>query len=193
MTIWHRPKRAVPKTAKGKLGFLLGRSKNPDTAGTAGKLGVTERTLKAWLTGKRNPSKANAAKLDEAATDKWEDKARELAKEAGEPYVRGGGSGGGAGGGGGEAPAGPPLRTLRFNGQCTLFGGSGHNYDRPRSITQNLTADQGARAAQAYASGDLEGLHQVAAEALADYFNTGGYRNFTPDSLGFDVSGCDFE
>ena len=188
---WHHP-RPAPKGSRAMVNFLMGRGKNADPGAVAGELGVSRRTVRDWLTGKREPSKANRAKLADATSSRWEKKARETARKHGEPYVRGGGGGAAGGGEGGEgAPA--PLTRMRYNGQVRMLGQSGRNYARGRSIVHPMTPDQGARAALAYQNGDAEQLNQVGAEVLAAYFNTGGGYNFGPEDIDYDVSGADFE
>lgn len=177
---WGKPRRPVPKSAPARVRFLLG-SRGKDTKRVADQLGVSERTVRSWLTGKRTPSKANAAKLEKQTSAKYERSARESAKAAGEPYVS---SAAGTGGGAGR---------MRLNGYVTMLGQTSRKYNRPRNIVHPTSADQAARAQAAYQNGDQEGLYQVAREVLADYFNTGGGYNFTPDQLDFDLSAIEFE
>jgi transcriptional regulator with XRE-family HTH domain len=175
---FKRPGRGKPQGASAKVRYLTGRGKTGSPEKVARDLGVSKRTVREWLTGKRAPSKANAAKLQQQVDRKYEHAARETAKAAGEPYV--------------NTSAGALLR-MRLNGPVTMLGQTGRNYARPRSITQPLTGDQAERVGTAYLAGDAEALYQVAREAMADYFNTGAGYSFGPDDLEFDLGSVDFE
>lgn len=177
-SFWKRPARGKPKAAGAKVRYLFGRK--PDVTKVAGDLGVSPRTAREWLTGKRKPSKANAAKIDQRIDAKYEHAAREAAKEAGQPYLKGGGEG--------SAPG-----HMRLNGPVRMLGQSGRNYARPRSISQPMTDAQSTMALLAYALGDADALYQVAREVMADYFNSGGGYNFQPTDLEFDLGSIDFE
>lgn len=177
---WRKPSKPAPKGVAARIRYLFGRKDDPKKA--AQELGVTPRTVRGWLSGKTKPSKANAAKLEQRTSAKYESKAKEAAREAGQPYVKGEGAGGGAG-----------LHNMRLNGPVTMMGQTGRNYSRPRSITHPITPDQAERVSLAYAAGDLEMVRIVAAEVLADYFNTGGGYNFRPDDLGFDIGSVEFD
>ena len=175
---WRKPSKPAPKGVAARVRYLFGRKDDPKKV--AQELGVKPRTVKAWLSGKSKPSKANAAKLEQQTTAKYESKAREAAKEAGQPYVRDG-----AGGAGG-------LRNMRLTGPVTMMGQAGPNYSRNRAITHPMTDDQAERVSLAYAAGDLAMVEHVAGEVLADYFNTGGGYHFAPDDLGFDIGSVEF-
>jgi len=176
-----RSGRPAPKGVGARLRYLFGRKADKDPKKAAGELGVTERTVKRWMSGKSKPNKANAEKIEKRTEAKYEDKARESAKAAGQPYLKGGGTDQGAG-----------LSRMQFHGPVTMMGQSSRNYSRNRNITQPLTPDQAERAAAAYASGDSEALYQVAREVLRDYFNEGGGYSFTPEDLDFDLGSADF-
>lgn len=175
---WHRPARSAPKSVGAMVHFLMGGGKSADPADVAEQIGVTRRTVRDWLLGRRQPSKKNGAKLRAASEAKYERQARETAKGRKEPYVRGGG-------------AVVPSR-LHYNGPIEMLGQTGRNYARPRSISHPMTSEQGARAAAAYTSGDQEGLKGVLLDVLADYFNTGGGYQFDAAELEATLSGADF-
>lgn len=176
---WRKPSKPAPKGVAARIRYLFGRKDDPKKA--AQELGVTPRTVKGWLSGKTKPSKANAAKLEQQTSAKYERAAKEAAKEAGQPYIKGDGAGGAGG-----------LHHMRLNGPVTMMGQSGRNYARPRSITHPMTADQAERVSLAYAAGDLDMVRHVAGEVLADYFNTGGGYNFAPADLDFDIGSVEF-
>jgi len=177
---WHRPARNAPEGVVAMVHYLMGRGKNADPATVAGQLGVSSRTVRAWLAGRRNPSKKNQGKLVKASFDRWEHMAREAAKKHGEPYVAGGG-----------AEDRPVPTKMYYNGRVSMFGQEDRNYARSRWITFPITRDQGVRAVAAYRTGDREGLYEIAREVLADYFNNGG-NEFEPSDLDFDDAGVEF-
>lgn len=177
-SFWKRPTRGKPKAIGAKVRYLFGRKPNPTKV--AENLGVSPRTAREWLTGKRKPSKANAAKINQRIDAKYENAARAAAKEAEQPYFKNGGEG--------SAPG-----RMRLNGPIQMLGQSGSNYARPRSISQPMTDAQSTAALLAYALGDSDALYQVAREVMADYFNSGGGYNFEPTDLAFDLAAIDFE
>jgi len=54
---WHRPNRNAPEGVAAMVNFLMGRGKNADPGTVAAELGVTRRTVRDWLAGRRKPSK----------------------------------------------------------------------------------------------------------------------------------------
>jgi hypothetical protein len=165
-----QPARSAPKSTRAQIREAT-RSKN-GVSNLAKELGVSEKTVKKWQKG-GNPSKANAAKLQARTDRKQAETERRVAAQRAAAMKAG------------TIPA-----RVNFSGNITISGG-GKRYTRHRNVSVNLTPDQIDALHAAYENGDVAAADAIAQQAMAGYFNSGGYGLGAGD-VGFDSGSLRF-
>lgn len=181
--------RKPPKQVTTQARHVRDKKFGGNTKAMAAAYGVDPRTVQRWIDGTRAPQGASkkavkaaraagkpvpvspAEKLEREAaavqvTDRGrERKAKQFEKEA-------------------DSPTGVRVRVDRAGS----FSIKKSEAVRPQTVELDLTGDQAARLVRATNETDVK---SVVGEALADYFNGGGYGGFRAGDFDFDPNGVD--
>ncbi|GLW73647.1 hypothetical protein Kpho02_59460 [Kitasatospora phosalacinea] len=167
------PSRRAPVQTTPQARQVRERKYGGNTRAMAAAYGVSARTVQRWVDGSRHPTGPHQGRLRTEAVE-VQTTERGRARRARQ-----------------LAQLGPRSGITAQVGRTHTFNIQGSDAVRARDIHLDLTGDQAAALADLALAQDEGEVREVIGQALADYFNGGSYRGFSPDDFEYDTDDVD--